>query len=247
MLSKSRLKYIKSLQLKKYRKEEQCFVVEGARSVSELFQSDFQITIVAATPLFIEQHRGNLARKGMEVIPVSERELTATGTLQSNDSALAIAKMKPNTPPVFQPGDFALVLDDIRDPGNLGTIIRTADWFGIRHIIASNETADLYNPKTIRATMGSFLRVKLFYTTLTEYLQSAGMIYGAFLKGTNIHELGFANGGFIVIGNESNGISTDLAAMVHERVMIPGYGGAESLNAGVATAIILDNLRRSKK
>jgi RNA methyltransferase, TrmH family len=247
MLSKNRLKYIKSLQLKKYRKEEQCFVVEGAKSVTELIQSDFQLTLLAATSSFINQHGDSLARKEVEVISVSEQELTAAGTLQTNDSAIAIAKMKPNQPPVLTSKNYALVLDDIRDPGNLGTIIRTADWYGIRAIIASESTADFYNPKTISASMGSFLRVGVFYTSLPEYLRSAPLVYGTFLKGTTIHELSFAEGGFIVIGNESNGISPEVERLVHQKIMIPRFGAAESLNAGVATAVVLDNLRRSKK
>ncbi len=247
MLSKNKLKYIKSLQLKKYRKEEQCFVVEGARSVAELLLSDFQITFLAATPSFIDQQARQLAQRGVEIIPSSEKELTNAGSLQTNNSAIAVARMKPNQPPVLTTHEFALVLDSIRDPGNLGTIIRTADWYGINHIIASPETADRYNPKTISATMGSFLRVNLFYTPLPEYLKTAPMVYGTFLEGTTIHELNFAKGGFIVIGNESNGISPEVARLVHQKMMIPKYGLAESLNAGVATAVVLDNLCRLKK
>ena len=250
MLSKAKLKYIKSLQLKKYRKEEQCFIVEGARSVAELLDSDFQVTMIAATPGFLEDNSRAADRavaRLAEIIPSTERELANAGTLQTNQSAIAVVKMKPNVPPRLSVDEFALVLDDIRDPGNLGTIIRTADWYGIHNIIASGETTDVYNPKTIGASMGSFLRVNLFYTVLTDYLQKASNLYGTFLKGSDVHTIRFGNGGFIVIGNESTGISPAVEEMIHERIMIPRYGQAESLNAGVAAAIVLDNLRRSNK
>jgi TrmH family RNA methyltransferase len=247
MLSNAKLKYIKSLQLKKYRKEEQSFVVEGAKSVEELFYSDFEISLLAATPGFIEQRVKMLATKRLEVIPSSEQELARAGSLQTNNAAIAIARMKPNRPPTLAPDEFALAIDNIRDPGNLGTIIRTADWYGIRHIVASEETADLYNPKTISATMGSFTRVHLFYTSLADYLKEATTVYGTFLEGVNVHEFNFAKGGIIVIGNESNGISEEVKRFVHQKIMIPRIGNAESLNAGIATAIILDNLCRLKK
>jgi TrmH family RNA methyltransferase len=250
MLSKAKLKYIKSLQLKKYRMEEQSFIVEGAKGVAELLDSEFQITMIAATPEFSRataEALARLAKKGVEIIPATEKELAAAGSLQSNQSAIAVVKMKPNVAPRLSGTEYALVLDDIRDPGNLGTIIRTADWYGIHNIIASEETADLYNPKTISATMGSLLRVHMFYTILTEYLHNASNLYGTFLKGSDVHTIRFAKGGFIVIGNESNGISTAVAGLIHERIMIPRYGDAESLNAGVAAAIVLDNLRRSNK
>jgi TrmH family RNA methyltransferase len=154
--------------------------------------------------------------------------------------------MKPNSPLVVSEQEYGIVLDDIHDPGNLGTIVRTADWFGIRKIIASPETADFYNPKVISATMGSFTRVQVYYTDLATYLSGTKhRIYGAFLDGTDIHSVRFTNGGLIVIGSESHGISAELAPFVREKVTIPKYGQAESLNAAIATAIICDNLRRN--
>lgn len=247
MLSKAKLKYIKSLQLKKYRKEEQCFIVEGAKSVREVLDSDFEMTLLAATPEFIDQHSRALSGIKAEVVSASESDLTSAGSLQSNQSAVAVVRMKPNTPPAMTPHEVVLVLDDIRDPGNLGTIIRTADWYGIRHIVASAETADLYNPKTIGSSMGSFLRVHLYYTTLIEYLQGRRPVYGAYLEGADVHQSSFDAGGFIVIGNEANGISEEVGQLIQERIMIPRYGEAESLNAAIATAVILDNIARLKK
>jgi TrmH family RNA methyltransferase len=246
MISKAKIKHLKALQVKKYRKQEQCFVVEGAKSVKELLMADFEVRWLAGTDQFLQQNER--LTKGIEVVSATDQELTAAGSFQSNEGALAVARMKPNSSFALQEDEFALVLDDIRDPGNLGTIIRTADWYGITHIIASEETADFYNPKVLSATMGSFCRVQLFYTSLQSYLVAARKpIYGTFLEGTDVHELKFMNGGLIVIGNESNGISTGIEKLVSQKITIPRFGKAESLNAAIATGIILDCIRRSKK
>jgi RNA methyltransferase, TrmH family len=247
MLSKAKLKYIKSLQLKKYRKEEQSFLVEGTKSVLELLNSDFEISMVAATQEFIDRHQKQLTRRNVETILASEGELGSAGSLLTNSGALAVARMKPNLKPSHGANDFVLALDDIRDPGNVGTIIRTADWYGIKTVVASEETADFYNSKTINATMGSFCRISVYYTDLSAYLETASKVYGAFLDGEDVHRVAFGRGGVVVVGNESNGISTAVAARIHQKITIPKFGGAESLNAGVATAIILDSIRQSQK
>jgi TrmH family RNA methyltransferase len=242
MLSKAKIKFIKSLQLKKYRKEEQSFVVEGAKSVQEVLASDFEIVVLVATKEFLESTK---PRGSFETIEVNEKELQGLGEFQSNDSALAVVKCKPNIPLDVAADEFALILDDLRDPGNLGTIIRTADWFGIHKVIASNETADFYSGKVISATMGSFTRVKIFYTDLTEYLSQVKIpVYGAFLDGVNIKDVAFGKGGIIVIGNESNGIKPDLKQYITHKITIPRFGEAESLNAGIAAGIICYSVRR---
>jgi TrmH family RNA methyltransferase len=242
MLSKAKIKFIKSLQLKKYRKQEQCFVVQGSKSVQELLASDFEVLTLFATPDFLSAVQ---APSGVEVIEVSEKELADLSEFQTNDAALAIARTRNNDAVVIHPNEFGLVLDDIRDPGNLGTIIRTGDWFGIDKIIVSEETADFYNPKVISATMGSFARVKIFYTDLEQYLTTASIpVYGAYLHGENVHEVNFGQGGLILIGNESHGISPSLERYVTNKITIPQYGRAESLNAAIATAVICDNVRR---
>ena len=245
MLSKAKIKFVKSLQLKKYPKQEQCFVVEGLKSVQELLASDFEIVMLLATNEFLEE---NERPDSAEVIVVTEKELATIGEFQSNDSALAVARMRTLTDLDIDKGEFALVLDDIRDPGNLGTIIRTADWFGITKIIASEETADFYNPKVIASTMGSFTRCKMLYTDLQAYLKnrSGRSVFGAFLNGTDVHDVKFGDEGFIVIGNESRGISDELVPFISDRITIPRYGNAESLNAAMAAGIICDNLRREK-
>ena len=244
MISKATGKFIKSLQVKKYRKEEQSFIVEGAKSVAELLRSDFEVKWLAATDDFLQLHANVLSNRHIEWTEASAKELGQLGTFQTNDGALAIALMKPNQPLTVQ-NEYALVLDDIRDPGNLGTIIRTADWYGIDKIIASEETADFYNPKVISATMGSFCRVQLYYTNLGEYLKTTDLpVYGTFLNGTNIYTVDFAKAGLIVVGNEANGISTEVGQLVTVSITIPKRGGAESLNASIATAIVLDNVFR---
>lgn len=242
MLTKATIKFIKSLQVKKYRKQEQCFLVEGAKSVQELLTSDFEVLKLLGTANFLSNL--NVPLKG-EVLEISERELDGLGEYQTNNAALAIARLKPNIPLQPAHSEYGIVLDDIRDPGNLGTIIRTADWYGIQKIIASPETADFYNPKVISATMGSFTRIKIFYTDLTDYLpQTTHTVYGAFLNGTDVHQVNFTKSGLILIGSESHGISPDLTKFVTEKITIPKYGKAESLNAAIATGVICDNLRR---
>jgi len=219
--------------------------VEGAKSVKELLQSDFETIWMAGTEGFTADNESALRSSGAEVVVSSEKELGSLGLFQTNEAALAVAKMKHNALPVIKDNETLLVLDDIRDPGNLGTIIRTADWYGIKHIIASEDTADFYNPKVISSTMGSFCRTSVYYTSLPDYLHMKTLpVYGAFLNGEDIHKVQFKSGGMIVIGNESRGISPEVEKFVTHRITIPRIGGAESLNAAIATGIFLDNLRR---
>lgn len=241
MLSKAKIKFVKSLQIKKYRKQEQCFVLEGAKSIQELLDSDFETVMVIGTSEFI---MGIKIPKVVEVTEVSLKELELVSEFQSNDAGLAVARMKPNQSFLVSADEFALVLDDIRDPGNLGTIIRTADWYGIQKIIASEETADYYNPKVISATMGSFTRVKMFYTDLVRYLgEHHHRVFGAYLEGHDIHKVDFGKSGLVLIGNEARGISSSLGRFVTDKITIPKYGKAESLNAAIATAIICDQIK----
>jgi RNA methyltransferase, TrmH family len=153
--------------------------------------------------------------------------------------------MKPNVPFTPEKGELVIALDEVRDPGNLGTIIRIADWYGINKLVFSTHSAEFYNPKVIQATMGSFTRVEFFYADLNEVFSQWKLpVFGAFLDGENIHQMGKINPGVILMGNESNGISSDLAKQVNHKVTIPGYGQAESLNVAIATAIICDNFKR---
>lgn len=237
------MRFIKSLQVKKYRQAEQCFLVQGAKTVSETLASDFTTTLLCATPDFLSQVR--LTRKNVEVIETTEKELTSLGSVESNNAAIAVVQMKKPQAPRIPVDGFTLALDNISDPGNFGTIIRTADWYGVRQIIASPETTDFYSPKVINATMGSFLRVNVHYAPLEEALQGVNIpLYGTFLDGNDVHKESFGAGGVIVIGSESHGISDAVAKLVTRRITIPRFGKAESLNASVATAIVLDNAHR---
>jgi RNA methyltransferase, TrmH family len=242
-VSRKKAAFIRSLHLKKYRKLEQCFIVEGAKSVQELLASDFEVALLLATKEF--RARIELP-SGTEFVEVNANEFASLGEYQSNDSALAVARIETFKDLEIDSDEFGLVLDDIRDPGNLGTIIRTADWFGINKVFASEETADFYSPKVIAATMGSFTRCKFLYTDLSTYLKSKNgtRMFGAFLDGKDVHTVDFGSGGLLVIGNESSGISNELTDFITDRITIPKYGRAESLNAAMATGIICDNLRR---
>ncbi len=246
MLSKKWLKLIKSLQIKKYRQENQAFLVEGAKSVQELLQSDYNTRILFATEAFYQSTIRGLGKQSFEVEIVSQAELEAAGAFQSNNTGLAIADTKENRYLAADDQEFVLVLDEVKDPGNLGTIIRVADWYGIRKIVCSAETADCYNPKVIAASMGSFTRVSVYYCELETYLsqQQNQAIYGAFLDGDNIHQTHFPASGYLVMGNESRGIREALHPLINRRVTIPRFGGAESLNVAIATAIFCDNLKR---
>ncbi|HET9054148.1 MAG TPA: RNA methyltransferase [Cyclobacteriaceae bacterium] len=245
MLSKARIKFIKSLQLKKYRKQEQCFAVQGEKSVLETLRSALQIRALYATDDFIERQAAALRHYTGELIPVKEDELVSLGEYASNNAALAIVAMPAHTGFAVHPDEFVLMLDDIRDPGNLGTIIRTADWYGITKIIASEETADVYNSKVIQSSMGSFTRMQFWYTHLPAFLAGNTLaVYGTFLNGENAHTFAYGKGGIVLVGNEANGISPEVEKFVTHKITIPAYGKAESLNAAIATAIVLDNIRR---
>jgi TrmH family RNA methyltransferase len=246
MIPKSKSKFVKSLQVKKYRKEAQCFVVEGAKNVQELLRSEFKVSIVIATAEFLEVSASLINNSGAEIWIAKEEELIALGSFQSNTTALAVAHMRRLPDPALSRDEFILALDDIRDPGNLGSIIRTADWYGISKIIASEETADFYNPKVISASMGSFCRVDLWYVSLPAFLSKVhGEIFGTYLKGDSIWEANFQKPAIIVVGNEANGISDKVTACITKRITIPRRGGAESLNAAVATGIVLDQVFRN--
>lgn len=251
MLSKNQVKYIQSLHQKKYRQQHGAFLVEGAKSVQEVLQSDFQTELVIVTDGFYKENNRLTDHQRTPVEIASAADLERIGTLGSNNAAIAVVRTKENRPLVIRPGEIALILDDIRDPGNLGTILRIADWYGVRSILCSETTADVYNPKVISASKGSFTRVDWWYGDIVQFLSqsidqsgSPAPVYGAFLEGADVHTLPFEPAGYLVMGNESNGISSAVENFVTQRVTIPRYGDAESLNVGIATAVLLDNWRR---
>lgn len=244
----------KKLKEKKYRSETGLFLVEGRKGILELVASRFHIERIYVTEEFVHEIEAacKTHRKEPEITLVSEKKLEELGTLDSNNAGVAVARMEKdvNVDALITDANdsFVLVLDDIKDPGNLGTIIRTADWFGITTIAASRGTVDFYNPKVIGASMGSFTRVRVVPSNLRELIIKAHEcnlpIYGAFLEGTDVHTLRNSTHGFIVMGSESQGISEELTPLITSRITIPRMGTAESLNVGVATGIILSALKR---
>jgi RNA methyltransferase, TrmH family len=245
MISQKWSKLIRALHAKKHRKAEQLFFVEGEKAVAELLASSWPVRAVFATDSFLQHHAQAAARADL-VQSCSAEDLVKVGTFSSNDAALAVAQIPEIKPFELTKPSWVLVLDQVNDPGNLGSIIRIADWYGIAHIVCSPDTADAYNPKVIAAAKGSFLRVKLHYQPLAELLNAATQpVYGAYLGGESVHQLKLSQaGGYIVLGNEANGISAELEHFINRRITIPGAGGAESLNVGIAAAVICDNLVR---
>ncbi len=237
MLSKNEAKYIQSLYHKKTRNEEGLFIAEGPKIIEEIASSDFIIKKLYAT-----DHWMKPTNVSAEVIRISEEELNKISNLQTANEVLAIVEQKKlSSAPAF-PNTLTLLLDNIQDPGNLGTIIRIADWFGIEQVIASNDTVELYNPKVIQSTMGSFVRVQVWYEATEHLLRSISVpVYGALLDGENVLGMRNIKEGILVIGNESKGISDAIKKFVTHPVTIPRKGGAESLNAAIATGIILSH------
>lgn len=245
MLSKNTVKFIKSLHQKKYRSEQRKFFVEGEKSVVEVLSSDFKTDLLIATDSFLDNNHTLISKSELEVIPATQKQLESLGQYQSNDSALAVVRMKDIQEFLPKNEELILALDDVRDPGNLGTIIRIADWYGIKKLALSLQTADFYNPKVIQSTMGSFTRVEFFYADLKELLKSWNLpVYGAFLEGENIHKLSKVEPGVILMGNESKGISQEVEGLVTQKITIPAFGSAESLNVAIATAVLCDNFKR---
>ncbi len=248
MISKKYIKLIKALQQRKFRKKYKLFLVEGSKNVLELLSTNYSIRTLIVTPVFSEAHKDALnVINDVEKIITDEKSLSSASTLKSNNAALAIVEIP--APSTYQhlPDNYILALDDIKDPGNLGTILRIADWYGISQIVCSPETTDVYNPKVISASMGSFLRVQVNYLELdTFFSENQSPVYGAYADaGTNVHTAKFSKGGVLLMGSESHGIHPNYSEYINHKINIPSYGQAESLNVSIATAIICDNIRRS--
>jgi TrmH family RNA methyltransferase len=246
MLSKNEVKYIQSLGHKKRRDEERLFLVEGNKMLAELIEQNVeQIVRLYATETFYNNHPS--AKQLNEHFIVTEEELMRISQLQTANQALAIVRyfsQKDWNPSVE---GWTLALDGIRDPGNMGTIIRLADWFGIRQIVYSPDCADVYNPKVVQASMGSIMRVNLIEKDLSLFLADQSTpIAGAVLGGESLHDFDFPSTGILVIGNESTGIRADVLPFLTKKLTIPGFGKAESLNAAIATSIFLWELKRGR-
>lgn len=211
----------------------------------ELLNARYPVEKVVATDNFISENQSVL--REIDVIEAKPADINSLGTLKSNNATLAIAKIVQYKHPDWDDIPYALLLDDINDPGNLGTILRIADWYGIKNIVASENTVELHNPKVISASKGSFLRVKVLYENLESFLSGMDReLLAADMEGISVHKMEWPKKVFILMGNEANGISPSLEKFITKRISIPGSGETESLNVAVATAITLDNWFRSK-
>jgi len=243
MLVKSKVKYIQTLGQKKFRQEEGLFIAEGPKLVQELLESTAaSVTEIFALPDWIAAHQHLLQHA--DCTPITEADLEKISQLATPNKVLALVKQFDNSVLPIAKDTVVLALDTIQDPGNMGTIIRIADWFGIRQIVCNEETADSYNPKVVQATMGSIARVSIYYTDLVSWIkeQKEISLYAAALDGRNVTMMDQVKEGIIVIGNESKGISPEILQLADIKITIPRKGQAESLNAAVATGIILSHL-----
>jgi len=253
MLSKNSIKYLRSLSTKKYRNSYGKFIAEGPKVVADLAGSQYKISELYALQKWIDENP-DIAKQISSVNSITEEELHKISLLTTPNQVLAVAdipELKFETS--IAETSLIIALDDIRDPGNLGTIIRIADWFDIKHIICSENCVDVYNPKTVQASMGSVCRVKVYYENIGGLLKSLSKniaVYGAFLEGKAIYEETFAKNGIIIIGNEANGISPEIEKLISKKISIPSGNNkgihAESLNASIATAIICSEINRQK-
>jgi len=242
MISKNQIKLIKSLQQKKYRKLYKLFIAEGVKVIQELLNSNYELVELFTTQeLFTNVEKSKLNF-------ISEVELKSISALVTPNECLAVFII-PEKIEVDYSSTLQIALDDIRDPGNMGTIIRLADWFGIKNILCSEETVDVYNPKVIQSTMGSIARVNVTYCDLKKELLSTKVpVYGTLLEGKNIYAEKLLQPGIIVLGNESNGISPEIQQLITHKITIPRFGTlqqTESLNVATATAIVLSEFCRN--
>ena len=240
MLSKNQIKLITSLQQKKQRFAHQMFFAEGIKVIQELLESNFELVHLYTTQNDFEQV------SNVKKVIVDESDLKKISALATPNSCLAVFKI-PTEKKIIESG-LILALDSIRDPGNLGTILRLCDWFGIAQLICSKETVDIYNPKVVQATMGSIARVNVNYIDLETFVNKTKLaVFGTFMDGNNIYKTELPQEGIIIMGNEANGISPELEKSIKNRLTIPRFGTiqkTESLNVATATAIILSEFRR---
>ena len=247
MLSKQQISFVRSLHQKKFRQMYGKFLVEGDKPVRELLASGFKVHTVFS----VEGWSSAVLQKVTELVSVTETELAKISTLENPKQVVAIAEIPASG---FSLADFefnglALCVDNLNDPGNAGTIIRIADWFGIEYVFLSENSVDIYNPKVVSAAKGSLFRVKCIYTDLKKLFafHSKLPVYGTFMDGENIYKATLTDKAFVVIGNEANGISEDMFPFITHRIAIPSFGKAESLNAGVAAGIVVSEFVRKQR
>lgn len=252
MIGKSTIKLIKSLAITKYRKKENLFLVEGDKNVNEVLKSNFFVNQLFATRSFLVGNAQN-CKKAKSTVEVEHSEIKKVSLLKNPQNSLALCELPPyHIFPDTLSNNLSIYLDDVQDPGNVGTIIRICDWFKVEYLFCSPNTADLFNPKVIQASMGSFCRIKLIKTefeSVANLAQHTGTaVYGAFLDGKNIYTEELPVKALLIMGNEGNGIQNRLEKSVDKKIKIPGFSkdatGAESLNVATATAIICSEFKR---
>lgn len=240
MITKNEIKYLQSLHLKKYRELHNCFLVEGRKIVKELIASQFEVSIIYATNEWISN---NIGLKNVKVEEVTADELSKIATHQHPDQVVAVAKVPSYNLPTTLIGKKFVLLDQVNDPGNAGTIIRSADWFGWDGVIFSENSVEIFNPKVINSAKGSLFRTPVFQGDIASFLtqNSDFEVYGALMEGDSIYNVSFSEKAILIIGNEANGISPEISSFINQAITIPRLGGAESLNAGVAASIIFSH------
>ncbi|MDP1728243.1 MAG: RNA methyltransferase [Bacteroidota bacterium] len=240
MLTKADIKFVKSLNEKKERYANKLFVAEGNKLVIEILHSKISVTRIFANENWLNLNE-KLVGKNIEITLLKHAELTRLSNLQSTREVIALCKIPEYELDFNRLSGLTIALDTIQDPGNLGTIIRVADWFGLNNILCSKETVDCFNPKVVQSTMGSISRVKLFYGDLSIWLNKIEQpVLAASVEGTSVHEYTFPENAVLVIGNEGIGIGTELKPLIQQNICIPRKGSAESLNAAIAAAILID-------
>jgi len=254
MISKNDIHFIRSLSRKQIREENQCFIAEGEKTLNDILYSDWEPERILATEKWLAQYEGICQKRGVTAELINEKELGRISQLTSPNQVLAIVKMKETKALPETLEGLNLILDGISDPGNMGTIIRTADWFGVKHVICSENCADIYNPKVIQASMGSFLRTRVHYTDIVSFIRNNAKttpFYETTTQGESVFTTALNPNACIVIGSESHGISQEVSRQITHKISIPSYSqqtalqsSVESLNAGVATAIFLAEFRR---
>lgn len=239
MLTRAQIKHIRSLTQQKFRNEFKEFIAEGEKIAGEWLAADGMVKMIVATRRWAEFNSGLIERHPeAQVFIVKDRELESLSSLQTPNGVILVLPL-PEPKAVPREEEWYLALDDIQDPGNMGTIIRIADWFGIKHVVCSPGCVDVYNPKVIQSAMGGLLRVNLYESDLETLLTSTKLpVYAATLDGENIYKESRRSAGVLVVGNESRGVSEIIKSLAGHKVTIPGRGGAESLNVGVSTGIL---------